>query len=725
MVQQVSASKEFYDLLFEVSNEYRHGILTLLKRRAMRITNIAKETGLNNPEIRRHISRLRQVGLIQRDVEGLYHLTPYGETSLLLFREFEFLSSNSDYFKTHSLSGLPASSVKQIGELSGSTSITNAMDFLRHTENLFKESRDSVWLLVDQLPMNSISTIVETINRGVRFRIVEPRERILNPDLDAMTSEEAQALNRTRRTPLVEQRMVDEVSLLLFISDSRCVLAFSSPDGQYDFKGFTSTRGPALEWCRELFQHYWEEAETRRPTSPTTPVEPGRILRRARPSDSVVVEGRDRPDIDAQAVQDAVDSYGEVVLRGTFNFGPSSVRISRSVVVRGEGRENGVPSTTIYKKGWSFPFREFDSIFMVDGEGAEVTIENIQFTDFNHTCIWGVQCSSLSVKQNRITLTTGYGRGMAYGAFGDVVIGIWIRGTEPSIFRGRATIEGNYIDFARGGAFGGFLTRGGLEEAPEYRPDLFNHEYYMGFGIAEHQVSGTVIIENNVIRNANARGIAATGNLPSAQVRIRNNTIESDVYGSYPFSSPESGAGILAQSAWGFPSPGFDVEIEGNKIDSKKPNYSGIVALGPVMDRDGSDKLRGGVIRKNSIRLRRGYEGIHVRKCDEFEVTDNKISGDAYYGIRISGHSASTELNMTAFRNRVEGNDMDELWIREPDDYSDSHADGRMFRGLDRGSATAHVWLDEYSKSNTVKIKTGETVLDDGEDNTITHEDGE
>jgi predicted transcriptional regulator len=725
LVQQVSASKEFYDLLFEVSNEYRHGILILLEGRAMRITDIAKETGLNNPEIRRHISRLRDVGLIQRDVEGLYHLTPYGETSLLLFREFEFLSSNSEYFKTHSLSGIPTSSVKQIGELRGSTSLENAMDFFRHAENLFKESRDSVWLLVDQFPMNSISTIVETINRGVRFRIIEPSERILNPDLDAMTSEEVQALNRTRRTPLVEQRMVDEVSLLLFISDSRCVLAFPSSDGQYDFKGFTSTQDPALKWCRELFQRYWDEAETRRPSLPSTPIEPGRILRRVEPSDAVVVEGRDRPDIDAQAVQDAVDHYGEVVLRGTFNFGPSSVRISRSVVVRGEGRENGIPSTAIYKKGWSFPFTEFDSIFKIDGEGAEVTIENIRFTDFNHTCIWGVQCSSLSVKENRITLMTGYGRGMTYGAFGDVVIAIWIQGMEPSIFKGRATIEGNYIDFARGGAFGGFLTRGGLEEDPEYRPNLFNHEYYMGFGIAEHRVSGTVIIENNVIRNANARGIAATGNLPSAQVRIRNNAIVSDVYGSYPFSSPESGAGILAQSAWGFPSPGFDVEIEGNTIDSDKPNYSGIIVLGPVMDREGADKLRGGVIQGNSIRLRRGYEGIHVRKCDEFEVAENKISGDAYYGIRISGRSMSTGLNLMALSNRIEGNDMGELRIREPDKYSDGHAGGRMFKGLAGGSVTAHFWMDEYSKNNSVKIKTGETVLDDGENNTIIREDGE
>jgi parallel beta-helix repeat protein len=714
----VSSSEGFYDLLFELSNEHRHLILLLLKKKAMRITDIAKEMELNNPEIRRHISRLRDIGLIQRDVEGYYHLTPYGETSLILFQEFEFLSSNSEYFMNHSLSGIPTRFVKQIGELHDSNSLATAMDFFRHTENLLKDSEKYVWFLVDQFPMNSLSTIIETIDRGVRFRIIEPKERVLDPDLDTMTSEETRALNRTRRTPLVEQRMLDQVSLLLFLSDTSCVLAFPTSDGQHDYKGFTATNDSAINWCKELFQHYWDEA-TQRTTTTVTPVERGRISGKVTPSEHIVVIGQERQEIDAQAVQDAVDNYSEVILKGTFNFGSSMVKITNSVIIRGDGRENNIPSTIIYKKGWRFPFTEFDSIFMIDGEGADVTIKNIHFTDFNHICIWGVQCDDLTIKDNRITLMTGYGRGMTYGAFGDVLIGIWIRGSEPSVFTGRASIDSNYIDFARGGAFGGFLTRGGLEENPEYRPDHFNHEYYMGFGIGIHQASGNVKIENNIIQNANARGIAVTGCLPSADVHIKRNTIMSDVYGSYPFSSPEAGAGILAQSAWGFPSPGFNVEIKDNTIKLDKMNYSGIKILGPVMERKGADKLRGGVIRNNQIVLEKGYEGIHVRKCDDFEVTENTISGGAYYGIRISGRRKSREQDLNALKNRVTDNNMSKLIVKKPDEYSDNHADGRMFAGHKGESITSHVWLDSYSKENLLNLRKGETIIDEGEKNII------
>ena len=394
----MSASRGFHDLLFEVSNESRYEILVLLQVKAMRITDISGELDLTSPETRRHVSRLGEVDLIQRDVEGFYHLTPYGEMALLLFQEFIFLSDNREYFKTHSTSNVPTGFVKKIGELNSSVSLGNAMDFLRYTENLFKESKEYVWMLVDQFPLNSLSTIVETIDRGVEIRIIEPTERALDPDLNAMTSEETQALNRTRRTPLVNLRAVDAVNVYLFLSDTRCLVAFPTSDGQFDYKGFTATDESSLQWCRELYQYYWDEVATDGFTG--LPIDRVRYhspqITDGVSGKRIVVEGRNDPNVDAQAIQDAVDHFDEVILRGTFNLGTASigleggatyVSIRRSVVIRGEGREDDVPTTNIYKRGWKFPFREFEYTFVVDHEGIDVTIENLHFLDFNGYCI--------------------------------------------------------------------------------------------------------------------------------------------------------------------------------------------------------------------------------------------------------------------------------------------------------------------------------------------------
>jgi len=717
----MKTSEGFHNLLFEMSNENRYGVLLILQKEAKRITDLTREMKLTTTEVRRHVSRLAEVDLIQRDIEGFYHLTPYGETSLLLFQEFIFLSSNSEYFKTHTLSRIPMGFVKQIGELSASVKLNDAMDFLRHTENLFKESKEYVWLLVDQFPMNSLTTIVEAIERGVRFRIIEPRERILNPDIESLTSEETQALSRTRHTPLVDQRMVDDVNVYLFLSDNRCVIAFPTSEGQYDYRGFTAIDGSSLEWCRVLFQHYWDIAEHRKPAAPSVQVRRGPVAERGESLSQIVVVGRENPDVDAQAVQDVVDNYDEVVLKGSFNFGTSTVTIRRSVVLRGEGRENDIPSTKVYKRGWTFPFYvEGNNLLVVSGEGIDVSIENIHFTDFNYTCILNRFGNSVRIRNNRISLPTGIGRGISYGNRGDHVLGIVSGGTgEGRSFTGGVLIEGNYLDFASDHSRGGFVSRKGRETDPNYRPDLENHESYCGIGMIINTNVGEVIVRDNVVRNMNSKGIFVNDNYETAEIHVVGNTIVSEVYGSYPYSSHMAGVGIFAQSTWINPRSGARVEIADNEIRCDKLNYCGIAVYGQSRYEEGAGKLGECIVRDNDVHLGDGSVGVLIRKNDRTEVVDNKISGKAYYGFHLSGSRDREGFDLGSNRNLIEDNDMTDLVIKAPDDYSDGHVDGRMFTGSEGKSTTGHVWLNEFTAMNTVKIKASETVIDEGKNNTI------
>jgi len=716
----------FHDLLFEMSNEYRYNILLLLREKVMRISDLTREIKFTTAEVRRHVTRLAEVGLIQRDIDGYYQLTPYGETSLLLFQEFIFLSTNREYFKTHTLSKIPTGFVKQIGELSASNNLADAMDFLRHTENLFKESEEYVWLLVDQFPMNSLSSIVEAIERGVQFRIIEPRERILNPDIESMTSEETQALSRTRQTPLVDQRMVDEVNVHLFLSDNRSIIAFPTTDGQYDYKGFTATGGSSLKWCRELFLYFWNEATQRTP-APVVEVKRGQISKVEGSSSQTVVIGCGRPELDAKAIQEAVDNYDKVVLKGWFNIGTSTININRSVIIRGEGRTDDVPDTKIRKKGWKFPFLTLEFMFIVRGEDIDVTIENIHVMDFNGVCIFTFKGNSVTIRRNRITLETGLGRGHSFGPWGDTVTGIAASGeaVNRGSFPGGVVIEENYLDFVLDFARGGFITNKGLEREPDYRPDLKNHETPVCVGITINRNLGKVIVRNNVIRNMNARGIVVTDNWETADIELVDNTIISEVFGAYPYNNPMSGVGIFVQSAWQDPRSGGRVKVSGNKIICDKVNYCGIAVYGPSKYQEGAGKLGECVVRDNDVHLGDGSIGVLIRKSDRTEVVDNKISGKAYYGFHFWGSRDREGFDLGSNANMIEDNDMTDLVIRAPDEYSDSHADGRMFTGTQGKSATAHVWLNNYSKDNVIKVKGDETVIDEGEDNTITYHDDE
>jgi predicted transcriptional regulator len=713
----------FYDVLFEVSNEDRHRILHQLEEKPCNVTQIARVQGLSLPETSRHVSRLCEVGLTRRDAEGLYHLTSYGGLVLRQFRELEFTTKFREYFTDHAVAGIPPEFVKRIGDLSGSVLTDNILDFIRQIEYVIREAEEYVWLLVDQFPLNHLALIIEAIERGGQFRVLEPRNRILTPDLEALAPGEDHALDRMRLAPLVEQRMLDEVNVFMYLSENGCVSAFPTLRGENEYKGFTSTDETSLKWCRELFLHHWDEAVQRTP-APVFEVKRGQISKVEESSKRTVVIGRERPEFDAQAIQDAVDNYDEVVLRGRFNIGTSTININRSVTIRGEGRTDDIPDTKIWKKGWRFPFLDEEFMFNVRGEGIDVTIENIHVEDFNGTCIGTHQHNSLTIRRNRLTIQTGLGRGLSFGPWGDHVVGITAGG--ESAFRGAApggvVIEENYLDFALSFARG-FTTTKGLEREPDYRPDLKNHEAPICIGINLNRNLGKVIVRNNVIRNMNGRGILAFDNWETVDIEIVNNTIVSEVFGAYPYNNPMSGVGILVMSAWSEPRSGGRVEVSSNEIDCDKVNYCGIAVHGLAMYQEGAGKLEQVIIKDNEIKLKEGSFGIQVRRSDFTEVFNNKISGKAYYGLQVSGSEDREGIDLSANANRFEDNDLEGLVIKEPDEYGDAHVDGRMFTGSEGTSTTAHVWLNAFSKDNVISVKADETVIDEGEGNIIRYID--
>jgi predicted transcriptional regulator len=721
----MSELERFYDLLFEVSNEYRHKMMIMLKEKSMRVTSLSKELGLTSPEISRHVYRLSENGLTTKDVEGYFHLTPYGTMVLVMLQEFEFTSMHSDYFASHIVAGLPEQFIKRIGDLSGSLFSDNIPAFFHQIEKVIREAEQEVWLLVDHFPLNHLSLIIEAINRGVRFRIVEPRDRILSPDIEAMATEDIHVLSRTKLTPLVEQRMLDEVNIYMYLSEKCSVLAFPTLTGENEYKGFISTDEKSLKWSRDLFQHYWDEGVLRTLAPATGPVKRGQLSETAGSAGRIIVVGRERSEFDAQAIQDAVDNYDEVVLKGRFNLGTTTININRSVILRGEGRKDDIPDTKIWKKGWTFPFIDEDFMFSVRGEDIDVTIENIHIEDFNGTCIGTHQYNSLTIRRNRLTLQTGLGRGLSFGPWGDHVVGITAGG--ESAFRGSApggvVIEENYLDFALSFARG-YTTNKGLEREPDYRPDLKNHEAPICVGINLNRNLGKVIVRNNIIRNMNSRGILTFDNWKTADIEITNNTIISNVFGAYPYNSPMSGVGIFVQSAWSEPRSGGRVEISGNKIVCDNVNYCGVAVHGPAMYQEGAGKLDECIIRENNIELNNGYLGIQIRKSDFTEVIGNKISGKAFYGLHVSGNSNREGIELGSNKNIFEANDMEDLTIKEPDVYSDSQS-GRAFAGSDGKSTTAHVWLNNYSRGNVIRVKASEKVIDEGEDNKIAFGDVE
>jgi predicted transcriptional regulator len=253
----------FYDALFELSNEDRHGILLQLVDEAMNVTQISKTLGLSLTETSRHVSRLVEVGMAGKDAEGLYHVRPFGTLFLAQIRGAEFITDHRDYFNSHTPERLPPELVLRMGELRRSTFVGDVMRVLFNVNRLMEEAEEYFWNISDKYIMSTLPLVKRVAYEGVKARAIDLKGYVFPSEMKESVSEEAiEAAHAAKAQGSIEMKMLDRIDVFLWMSEKEvAALAFPTLEGGFDYLGFTSKDNRTLKWCRELFLHYWDRAE--------------------------------------------------------------------------------------------------------------------------------------------------------------------------------------------------------------------------------------------------------------------------------------------------------------------------------------------------------------------------------------------------------------------------------------------------------------------------------
>lgn len=277
--------EHLYDLLFEVSNEARHQILILLSSESLNLSQLSRKLDLRLPEVSRHVSRLLDVEVIKKNLDGTYSLSSYGELIMGQIEELSFMSRNRDYFLSHTLN-IPGEFISRLGELSESQFAENMMNFLRFIEETVAESNEYVWMQVDEVPYTLNRSIEDALSRGTSFKIIIHGNREISEEFKGLAA-----------SPIVESSASGKVGVLLFLSKMRAAVSFPTHEGRYDYMGFTTSDPEAVGWCLDLFQHLWGRASKVKET------QQARVLETI---SKITVNGRDDPKHDQRTVQQAV-----------------------------------------------------------------------------------------------------------------------------------------------------------------------------------------------------------------------------------------------------------------------------------------------------------------------------------------------------------------------------------------------------------------------------------
>jgi predicted transcriptional regulator len=252
--------QELCRLLFELSNEDRLSILFEIRKTPMKLSRISDKFHVTVPETARNVSRLSEVNLIVKDVEGAYHLTPFGEEALRLLPGLQFLSKNKKYFLSHTLSKLPQEFATGLGALEDCKPAKELTEMLFVCENLIREAQQYVWFMADQILASMVPLAVEAVKRGVEFKKLLPRNADIPDDILKMANDTI--FDQAARLGKFESRYLDTIDIVIFISE-REVAAICFPDleGKFDYLGFTSKSELTHSWSKSLYSYYWNSAK--------------------------------------------------------------------------------------------------------------------------------------------------------------------------------------------------------------------------------------------------------------------------------------------------------------------------------------------------------------------------------------------------------------------------------------------------------------------------------
>jgi predicted transcriptional regulator len=248
----------FYNILFELSNEDRFNILQELVYENFNVTNMAKRLSLTTQESSRHLNRLCEVGLIKKNISGDYDLTIYGVLILNQISGVMFTTTNMKYFLDHKTEDLPLEFLYQLSKLSESRLVTDVMVSFAHIDRIIDESTEYIWRLTDRYNMMSLPKLEAATERGVNLRLLQSKYFQYPPEWPGP----GVVLRKARLAGRFEVRHSSEANLFIAMNEREvAILAFPMDDNLYDYRGFTSNDEEFHGWCREVFQNYWKKGK--------------------------------------------------------------------------------------------------------------------------------------------------------------------------------------------------------------------------------------------------------------------------------------------------------------------------------------------------------------------------------------------------------------------------------------------------------------------------------
>jgi len=243
----------------ELASEQRLNILQNVAKNKLNISKLANILDATKPEVHRNVTRLTKAGLIEKNTDGDYGLTVYGNAVLVQIPSMIFFAKNKQFFKNHTLGNLEDKFIQRIGALENKKYVKGYVKTLEKWKQIHENAEKYIYNILSEVPYTGdiIEVISKQLKNDLHIRSVFS-DKVIIPEARKKIFEEKNFQKYVKNGNL-ERKMEKNVTVVVLVTDKESAVFFPNFEGTTDLSEmFYGNDTKFREWCYDYFIWCWD-----------------------------------------------------------------------------------------------------------------------------------------------------------------------------------------------------------------------------------------------------------------------------------------------------------------------------------------------------------------------------------------------------------------------------------------------------------------------------------